>query len=444
MKILLIDDDFNLSKVLTYQLQKNGYDVRSANSGTSGLDIFKKEKFDIVITDIQMPDVSGIEVLQEIRRFDKIVIIIIITAHGSADNAIEACKLGANDYITKPFGQEQLLFTIQKAVQLKGLQQENIQLRSQLIDSNQFDNIIGTSPIIKEVLRQTAQIAQSDATVLIQGESGTGKELIARAIHFNSPRKNKPFIAVNCPSIPSNLLESELFGHVKGAFTGAINDRIGKFEKADKGSIFLDEIGELPDELQSKLLRVLQEQIIEQLGAGIEKKIDIRIITATNRDLYKQIKNGKFREDLYYRIAVVPITLPSLRERKEDIPLLVTHFLDKFAPGKNIKFDLKVIDVLQSYDWPGNIRELENLIERVLVFLQNDRITLKDIPDFIFQTDKNEINTVFEVDGSLDGIQKEAIINALKKSDGNKSKAARNLNIPRHVLLYKIKKYNIR
>ncbi|MCK5034230.1 MAG: sigma-54-dependent Fis family transcriptional regulator, partial [Calditrichia bacterium] len=229
-----------------------------------------------------------------------------------------------------------------------------------------------------------------------------------------------------------------------GAFTGAINDRIGKFEKADKGSIFLDEIGDLPDELQSKLLRVLQEQVIEQLGTGIEKKIDIRVITATNKDLYKQIKNGKFREDLYYRIAVVPITLPSLRERKEDIPLLVTHFLDKFAAGKNVKFDLNVIDALQSYDWPGNIRELENLIERVLVFLQNDSITLKDIPDFIFKTDKNEINTVFDVDGSLDGIQKEAIVNALKKSDGNKSKAARNLNIPRHVLLYKIKKYNIR
>ena len=440
MQILLIDDDLNLCKVLSYQLQNNGYNVETANLGNKGLALFNQKQFDIVITDLQMPDISGMDVLQKIRKSNNEVIIIIITAFGTVDNAIEACRKGANDYITKPFGQEQLLFTVNKAVKLKQLQNENKQLRNQLTDKYNFDKIISDNQKMKKIIQMSGQVAQTDSTVLILGESGTGKELFARGIHYNSKRKDKSLIIVNCPSIPATLLESELFGHIKGAFTGAEKDRIGKFEMANGSSIFLDEIGDLAEELQAKLLRVIQEQEIEKIGDSKSTKIDVRIIAATNKNLEKLVKENKFREDLYYRLSVVPLKIPALRERIDDIPNLIKHFIRKYSNGRNIEIDNRVIEKFKSYNWPGNIRELENLIERILIFLSGTKIKLTDLPESYF--DLNNISENSEPD-TFENIQKNAIIKAINIANGNKSKAAKILQIPRHVLLYRLKKFEI-
>ena len=445
-QILLIDDDINLGKVIGYQLEQEGYKVDKATRGKEGLSLFTKNGYDMVISDIQMPDISGIDVLNEIRRKDKKVIVIMITAYGSVDNAIEACRLGADDYITKPFGKEQLLFTIGKALRLRDLQNENLNLRHELVDKFRFDNMVAQSGPMQEVLRITSKVAASNATVLILGESGTGKELIARAIHFNSARKDKPFVTVNCPSIPDNLLESELFGHVKGAFTGAVKDRPGKFELANGGTIFLDEIGDLKEDLQAKLLRVLQEREYDRVGGGKPIKTDVRILAATNQDLLELVKEKKFREDLYYRLSVVPIVLPPLRERREDIPFLIDFFLERFGGGRNFKIDATVVQALKNYSWPGNVRELENIIERMVTLSADDRITLKDLPSYILSQTGDSSSSLLRIpeEGiSLEAIEKQVILEVLKRTDGNQSQAARLLQIPRHVLLYKIKKLGI-
>lgn len=445
-RILLIDDDINLCKVIGYQLQKSGFDVTSANSGKEALAYFHKKEFDIVITDIQMPDISGIQVLKKIRRHNRQVVIIIITAHGSIDNALEACQLGADDYLTKPFSKEQLLFAIEKAVRLRELQQENTQLRQELVGKYRFDNMVARSSKMEDTLRMAGQVAASDATVLILGESGTGKELIARAIHYNSPRKDKPLVTVNCPSIPDNLLESELFGHVKGAFTGAIKDRKGKFELADGGTIFLDEIGDLREDVQAKLLRVLQEHEIERLGDSNTIKVDVRIIAATNKHLEKLVQEGEFREDLYYRLSVVPITIPPLRERKEETPYLVDFFLTRYAGDRKFVIEPEVYSALQEYDWPGNVRELENVIERAVVLAADNRITVKSLPVHFQAPEKKETGDPLKLpqgDFSLEEIEKKAILEALERAAGNRSQAARLLKIPRHVLLYRLKKFGL-
>lgn len=445
-RILLIDDDVNLCKVIGYQLQKNGFEVTSANNGEDGLTHFRQQEFDIVITDIQMPDISGIQVLKEIRRRNRQVIVIIITAHGSIENALEACRLGADDYLTKPFGQEQLLFVIEKAVLLRELQQENTQLRQELVGKYRFDNMVARSSKMEDVMRMAGQVAASDATVLILGESGTGKELITRAIHYNSHRKDKPLITVNCPSIPDNLLESELFGHVKGAFTGAIKDRKGKFELADGGTIFLDEIGDLREEVQAKLLRVLQEHEIERLGDSKTIKVDVRVIAATNKNLEKLVQDGEFREDLYYRLSVVPILIPPLRERKEEIPYLVDFFIARYSKGQKVVIEPEVISAFKKYDWPGNIRELENVIERAMVLSTDGRISLESLqPHLLNKTDaavKSSINVPKE-GISLEEVEKRVILETLERTGGNRSQAAKLLKVPRHVLLYRLKKYNI-
>ena len=445
-RILLIDDDLNLSKIISYQLEKNGFRVTTANSGTQGLEFFHKNGFEIVLLDIQMPDISGIRVLEEIRRQNRGVIVIMITAYGSIENALEACRLGADDYITKPFGQEQLLFVIEKALQFRRLQQENTQLRQELVGKYRFENMVARSAKMEDVLRLVGQVAQSDATVLILGESGTGKELIAKAIHYHSPRKDKPLITVNCPSIPENLLESELFGHVKGAFTGAIKDRKGKFELADGGSIFLDEIGDLPEHLQAKLLRVLQEQEFERLGDSRPIQVNVRVIAATNKELMQQVQEGKFREDLYYRLSVVPITLPPLRERKEEIPYLVDFFLERYGKGGKFVIEPDVISALQSYDWPGNVRELENAIERAVILAEGNRISLECLPPHIFTQPPRPSSATGEIKEenlSLEQIEKTAIMDALKRTGGNQTRAAQLLKIPRHVLIYRMKKLGI-
>jgi len=446
MRVLLIDDDINLCKVLAYQLEKNNYTVKTANNGEEGLVLFSKSDYDIVITDIQMPDISGIDVLQKIRKENEKVIIIIITAHGSVENAIEACRLGATDYLTKPFGQEQLLFVIEKAVRFKHLHDENILLKQEVAGKYKFDNMIATSKKMQETLKLTMKVASSNATVLITGESGTGKELIARAIHYNSHRKSKPLITVNCPSIPENLIESELFGHVKGAFTGAINDRKGQFEQADGGSIFLDEIGDLRGDLQAKLLRILQEQEFQPVGGSKTHKVDVRIISASNRNLEQLVKEKKFREDLYYRLTVVPINISPLRDRKEDIPFLVDFFISKYGEGRKFNIDNDVFKILHEYDWPGNVRELENIIERILALATENEITPSNIPEHIsFEPDESSATTIQipEEGIGLNILEKRVIKEILQRTGGNQSKTARMLKIPRHVLLYRMKKYGL-
>lgn len=445
-RILLIDDDVNLCKVIDYQLRKNGFNVTSVNSGKEGLTHFRQQEFDIVLTDIQMPDISGIQVLKEIRRYNRQIIVIMITAHGSIENALEACRLGADDYLTKPFGQEQLLFIIEKAVRLRELQQENTQLRQELVGKYRFENMVARSSKMEDVLNMAGQVAASNATVLILGESGTGKELVARAIHYNSPRKEKPLVTVNCPSIPENLLESELFGHIKGAFTGAIKDRKGKFEIANGGTIFLDEIGDLREEVQAKLLRVLQEHEIEPLGGSKTIKVDVRIIAATNKNLEQLVREENFREDLYYRLSVVPITIPPLRDRKEEIPYLVDFFLNRYGKGRKFIIEQDVFSTFQQYDWPGNIRELENVIERAVVLSTDDRITPKSLPPQFFTQAVPSIDTSVTVSNegfSLEAVEKKVILETLERTKGNRTQAAKLLKIPRHVLLYRLKKFEI-
>ncbi len=445
-RVLLIDDDINICKVLSHQLRKNGMETDTAYSGKEGLTLFRKGEYDIVLTDIQMPDMSGIEVLRHIRQENRQVVVILITAYGSVENAIEACKLGADDYITKPFGHEQLMFVIEKAVRLRELQQENLQLRQELVGKYRFDNMVARSSRMENVLQMAGRVAQSDATVLILGESGTGKELLARAIHYNSLRKDKPFITVNCPSIPDNLLESELFGHVKGAYTGAVKDRKGKFELADGGTLFLDEIGDLRGEVQAKLLRVLQEHEFERLGDSRPVKVNVRVLAATNKNLQKLIEEGKFREDLYYRLSVFPITIPPLRERKEEIPFLVDFFLRRYAPDRKLIVDPEALETLRQYHWPGNIRELENVIERAVILASGDRISTDHLPSHLLSgsaaPDRERPSPADEV-LPLEEIERHAIRLALEKAGGNRTRAAQLLKIPRHVLLYRLKKLGL-
>ena len=445
-KILLVDDDENLTKVIFFQLSSMGFDVTTAVDGESGFELFKQNSFDILITDLQLPGLSGMELLTSVRRLDKNIIILLITAYGTVENAIEASRLGADDYITKPFGKEMLRFIIEKAIRMRELQTENIQLRGELYQKYEFGNVIAKSAAMDDVLKLTGQVAESDATVLIQGESGTGKELIARAIHYNSNRHDKPLITVNCPSIPENLIESELFGHVRGAFTGAVKDRRGKFQLADRGTIFLDEIGDLKDELQARLLRVLQEKEFERVGDSAPIKVDVRVVAATNKNLETLVAQGKFREDLYYRLNVVTIAIPPLRERKDDIPFLIDYFMKKHGKDKKFGISDDALDLIMQYDWPGNVRELENTIERAIIISTEPVIKLEVLQP-ISRNLKKEFALPPEIGAdenlTFEEIEKRAILNALSKTKGNKTKAAKLLDVPRHVLLYRMKKLGI-
>ena len=442
MKILLIDDDKNLCRVVSYQLEREEQEVKTADTGKQGLRIFREGLFDVVVTDIQLPDLSGMRVLEEIRRTNAEIPIILITAFGTIESAVEACHLGADDYLTKPFGKEQLMFVISKALKLRSLQRENLFLKKELGDRYSFGKMVVHSKSMEKIVDMARQVAASDVSVLILGESGTGKGMLAKAIHFNSLRKDKPFITVNCPSIPENLLESELFGHVKGAFTGAIKDRKGKFELADGGTIFLDEIGDLSLNLQAKLLRVLQDQEFERVGDSNSIKVDVRLLSATNRNLEELVHLGKFREDLYYRLRVVPITIPPLRDRTEEIPLLADYFLKKYSSGQNKLISADSMKILQNYSWPGNIRELENVIQRLVVLSQGKTIAPADLPPELVRQRRN-IQLNERHPETLEEAEKSVILEALDKSNGNRSQAARLLKIPRHVLLYRMQKYQI-
>ncbi|BCR05520.1 acetoacetate metabolism regulatory protein AtoC [Desulfuromonas versatilis] len=443
--VLVIDDDDSLRRVTEFTLHEAGYRVVTAADGEEGLRIFNLETPAVVITDIQMPGLSGYEVLKRIKESRPETLVLVITAFGTVEKAVEAMKLGAYDYLAKPFGRDELCLVVEKAFSFRGLKDENTRLREELDQKADFSHLVGMSDGMQKVFSVVRRVAGTEATVLITGESGTGKELIARAIHTGSERKAGPFVAVNCAAIPRELLESELFGHVKGAFTGAIKDRKGKFELAEGGTLFLDEVGELPLELQPKLLRALQEREIEPVG-GAPRKVDVRLVAATNLDIDAAMEEGTFREDLYYRLAVIPVDLPSLRARQGDIPLLVKHFLKKHGGGLEVGISDEALGCLEAYGWPGNVRELENVVERMIILRHGNRIEKEDLPPKITRRASAPENRVLNLpeDGySLEDLEKEAVREALSRNGWNQTRAAAFLRIPRHTLIYRMEKYRI-
>ncbi|HOP40564.1 MAG TPA: sigma-54 dependent transcriptional regulator [Geobacteraceae bacterium] len=444
-KILIIDDDPSLRRVLEYNFQEEGYEVIVAESGGEGLRIFADHNPPLVMTDLKMPGIDGFHVLREIKMRSPDTLVLIITAYGAVDTAVEAMKLGAYDYITKPFNRDELKLVVRKALQVSNLSQENRRLKERLSEKVNFKNIVGMSQAMKKVFTVVQKVANTDATVLITGESGTGKELVAKAIHALSSRNSAPFVPINCAAIPRDLLESELFGHVKGAFTGAIKDKTGKFIQSDGGTLFLDEVGDLPLDLQPKLLRALQERVVEPVGSTESLSLDARVIAATNADLEQAIREGTFREDLFYRLSVIPIRIPPLRERKDDIPLLLKHFAARHG-FEAIAFDRDALDSLSMYHWPGNVRELENTVERLIIMHDGETISREDLPEKILLGEKELTSKVVNIpdDGySLEQLEREVIVEALERNQWNQTNAAVFLKIPRHILLYRIEKYGI-
>jgi DNA-binding NtrC family response regulator len=449
-QILIVDDEKAQSEILEGFLVKQGYGAISAEDGQKALEKFRNGAFDLVLTDYRMPGMDGFQLLREVRRLNPEATVVIMTAYGTVGTAVAAMKEGAYDYLMKPIDLDELLLLIQRIEREIRLGQENRELKEQLREKFKVEFIVSSSRQMEEALNMVGRVSQSPATILILGESGTGKELIARAIHYSSPRAEKPFVKVNCASLPENLLESELFGHEKGAFTGAIARRIGRFEQADQGSVVLDEIGDLSPSLQMKLLRFLQEKEFERLGSNRTMKSDVRVIAATNRNLEEGIKKGTFREDLYYRLNVVTISLPPLRERKEDIPLLVEHFLKQYnrENKKNVtSLSKEAKDLLMRYDYPGNIRELENIIERAVVLCRGDTLTTQELP---LNLKDSKVEAALEragerrsLPGTLEEIERQLISQALGKSGGVQTKAAAELGISERVLRYKMKKYRI-
>lgn len=428
--------------------KEKSYEVKSATNGEACLKIIRESPIDLVLLDIQMPGIDGIETLRRIREEVPRIPVVMMSAHGTIEKAVQSMKLGAYDFITKPFASDRLLVTINNALMNSSLKREVDELKMELRDRYQFENIIGQSGVMQEVFKAMEKVIDSNVTVLIQGESGTGKELIARAIHYhNKQRCNNPFVAVNCTALPESLLESELFGHEKGSFTGATGRRIGKFEMANGGTVFLDEIGLMTPATQAKVLRVLQEREFERVGGNELVKVDTRVISATNKDLEETVKKGEFREDLYYRISVFPIKLPPLRDRKEDIPILAAHFLTKYAEqeGKEIEsISPDALELLMAYHWPGNVRELENAIERAVVLANSPDILAKDLPTSVRSLGEKKI---YEADNTLSSwiekLEEEALRQALLECEGNISQTAKKLGIGRATIYRKAKKYGL-
>lgn len=449
-RILVVDDEESLRRVTQVRLEQGGYSVCVAGSAEEAIEALDRSPFEIVLTDLRMPGMSGLELLKHVRTNLPDTTVIIMTAYGTVETAVEAMKAGAFDYLTKPIDADELMLTIGRAAEHQSMRQEIQTLRSSLHDKYGFESILGRSKPLLYVLDVASRAAQSDSTVLIHGETGTGKELLAKALHFNSRRSSKPFVAINCAAIPRELLESELFGHVKGAFTGAISHKKGKVELAQGGTLFLDEIGEMPPELQVKLLRMIQEREIEKVGSLETVKVDIRIISATHRNLQAMIEDGAFREDLYYRLAVIPLELPPLRERREDIPILVHHFFQR-AKEKlnrpNLVLPESLIPYFTAYRWPGNVRELENIIERLIVLARGDEITLEDLPLSLRKEPPPQADTFHlelpESGLSLEGIEKEIILRALQKFNWNQTHAAQYLDISRKTLIYRMEKFGL-
>ncbi|KPJ72391.1 Fis family transcriptional regulator [candidate division TA06 bacterium DG_78] len=458
-KILIVDDEESIRSSLCDLLSKSGYEVSAVDGGYRAIEKVKDGEWDLTLLDLRMPGIDGMETLKELRKLKSDLIIIIMTAYATIDSAVQAIQSGANDYISKPFVADELLLRLESVLEKKRLLEENIYLRQELTNKYEFRNIIGKSKAMQEVFKLIERVAPTDSTVLIRGQSGTGKELIARAIHQNSFRKDKKFIAVDCGALPETLLESELFGHVKGSFTDAVVTKRGLLEVADGGTFFLDEVGDLSMGIQSKLLRVLQEKEFRQVGGIKNIRVDVRLIAATNKDLEEMIKDERFREDLYYRLNIVPIYLSSLKERKEDIPLLVQHFLEKYNKrrNKNIKgVSPGAMNILMDFDWPGNVRELENIMERLVIMTDSEIIEAEHIPAHIqgkrvcfniptaltnieLKKLKQQIRSQ-----AVENVEKAFVINALKRSDWNISKAARIVGMKRQNFQKLMNKYNIK
>ena len=446
--ILIVDDDESLRRIIEYNLKQRGYHTTAVDSAEKALDALRKSQFNLLISDMKLPGKDGVELMMETKELRPDLPVIFITAFGTIEKAVEAMKAGAYDYITKPFERDELLITVEKVLEYQRVKDENVKLHSELDIRFGFSNIIGSSQAMREIFVTIGKIAGTDATILITGESGTGKELIARAIHQTSDRAKSPMVTVNCAAIPHDLLESELFGYVPGAFTGAIKEKMGKFVAADGSTIFLDEIGDLHPELQAKLLRVLQERVVEPVGSNESISIDIRVIAATNQDLADKVKNGQFREELFYRLNVIPIHIPPLRDRIEDIPLLIDHFLNEFSKDRKIAIEAKSLEMMINYEWPGNVRELENVLKRLVILSRDGNIKPSDLPiEIIGEVEKLNFvpsNGARENYSTLAESEIKLITEALRFCGWNQSKAALRLGIPRHILIYRMKKYNIK
>jgi DNA-binding NtrC family response regulator len=453
--ILVIEDDPVVRDVLQETLTQEGYTVSVAADGMEGLQAAKGVPVHIVVTDLQLPDIDGISLIDRLARIDAKIIPIVVTGFGTIETAVRAIKSGAFDFITKPFDPETVVVIVRKAVEFYRLRQENHLLRKAVRDQYQLEQLVGVSEPIKQVLDFVRKVADSDSTVMIQGESGTGKELVARMLHFNSLRKDRPLVPVNCGAIPENLLESELFGHEKGAFTGATHTRMGRFELANGGTIFLDEVGEMSLPLQVKLLRVLQERAFERVGGNRTIQVDVRIVAATNQNLEALVEEKRFRQDLFYRLNVIPIVIPPLRERRSDIPLLIDHFLARFNHTKRTQIsgiDQDALRLLSEYDWPGNIRELENMVERMVVLKKHGVLSVGDLPEKICRkpapTEIKEQFIRFTEDGihltrEVEQYEHHLIVEALRKANGVTTKAAQLLHLNRTTLVEKLKRKGV-
>ncbi len=460
-RILIVDDERDMREFLEIMLRKEGYDARAMESGSAALDYCRNNHADLVITDLKMPSMNGVEFTRALKEIDPSMLVIMVTAYASVETAIDAMKAGAYDYFTKPFNVEEVKLNIRKALEHKSLQTENRLLKQDLKARFGYSNLIGASPRMIELYGLIRSIARTKTNVFVTGESGTGKELVARAIHFESDRKDAPFVAINCGAIPENLLESELFGHMKGAFTGAVSNRAGLAEEADGGTLFLDEITELPLHLQVKLLRFIQERSFRRVGASSDVSVDIRLIAASNRELEEEVEAGRFREDLFYRLNVIRITLPPLRERKEDIPLLARHFMEKYNAelGKDLKrISEDALSLLIEYQYSGNVRELENIIERAVTLEASDTIHAGSLPHYVAERARKAEGAAMPAGGgegvkvppqgvdlekTVEEFEKAIIIDALKKTNGVKKKAAELLGLSFRSMRYKLSKYDI-
>jgi two-component system response regulator PilR (NtrC family) len=452
-RLLIVDDEESLVEFLSLLFQQEGFEVDTARSTEEARRAFERRGYDLVLCDILMPDGNGLDLLKEIKAANANTAVIMMTAYTSTKSAIEAMKLGAYDYVSKPFDVEELKVLAQKALERAELADENVYLRRELEQKYTFNNIIGKSSRMQAIFSMIERIARTTSTVLVHGESGTGKELIARAIHFASPRANRRFLSINCGAMPETLLESELFGHERGAFTGAVREKKGLFQEADHGTLFLDEIGEMTPAMQVKLLRALQEKVVRKVGGTEEAPVDVRIITATNQDLEARIASGDFREDLFYRINVLPIHLPPLRQRREDIPLLVEFFLQKYSQQMDLpprRISVEAMTMLESYDWPGNVRELENVIERTLALSSAETITTRDLPVHLLTHRRSQSDSIqlpqegLNLEAYLDDIRAQLMAQALERTDGVQTQAAELLGMSFRSFRYYAKKAGLK
>lgn len=455
-KILVVDDEQSLREVLSIMLKRAGYAVTSVSDGEEAIEHLNKEIFDLVITDLRMPKVDGMEVLKAVKSASPDTVVLVITAFATADSAVEAMKQGAYDYLTKPFQVDEVQLIIRNALEKRRLSTENMLLKREMASQSSFAQLVGQSEAMQKVFDVVRKVADSKSNVLICGESGTGKELVARAIHYNSARSTAPFVAVNCSAVPETLLESELFGHMKGSFTGAISNKAGLFEVANGGTIFLDEIGDTTPTIQVKLLRVIQEREFRRVGGNQDVKVDVRVVAATNKDLEKAVADGTFREDLYYRLDVIPIKLPPLRMRSGDIPLLVNHFLERFSKesGKPTPaLSAEAMQVLLAHEWRGNVRELENLIERVVAFSNGAMVTDTDVRGWLHRSVSPQSasgvptdlpDDGLDLEGLINGIEKDLLMKALERTKWVKKKAARLLRLNTRSFRYRLEKYAIK